>query len=776
MLILALMSAVAMLLSGPSGAEEYRIDQPSQWQTWTYPAGAIRVDGEEGLVPVWFGRNTDPLQDAMRFQHQTVKSGPVAGGITARSNPAGARLLTDGDESTWWQPSDSDSLDAWWVEVDLGRVVLLDRLRLVFPDTAGARPFEDFSVYVSEGAGLSSSADVFRFTRVATTTEPNRERVFEADLTTLDRGDLATGQNLVTGDTLRFAPVQYVRFIPHKRTAQAALAEISMVALGDNIGLGTIARGGDARAGDKFQGRVGNLFDGSVAEYWNASAAREAESQWQVGGQWFEWDLGASFWLDEIVLYTWDPASLGRSSFLADSGQLGYELSLSDGAPVSVSGGAGDRIRSAYDFDVLSLVDNTLTPRRWLFDHQFGRRKVRYLFYHHEYGTGRYGYNLWEVFLYGGGYPAEVELVSGIIDLTQGKNITALSWDADLPPQTGIRVQTMSGDTLATRVLYYNRAGVLVSKEKWESLKKIYRGPTEELVSEGADWSGWSEPYAVSGQEFRSPTPRRYLRIKVAMWTEDPQVAPALRALSLTLEEPLVRRGVEAEIFPREARAGVWEEFSYRLRPTYTAGDRGFDRVQIAVPSEARDVWVRIGGRETEGMAFDSGTDTLTIALSQPVTRDSVEIGFTTRLLDDPTRFEAFVASSVTPGQRQGVKQASRTALQVFLPEVTASDRLIANLALASATVTPNGDGINDDLEVSFDLLKTDAMPLLSVYDLEGRLMDRASGQAGRAQRITWDAKTSDGGLVAPGVYICRIEVDAGTGTRSIDRLVHVAY
>jgi len=366
--------------------------------------------------------------------------------------------------------------------------------------------------------------------------------------------------------------------------------------------------------------------------------------------------------------------------------------------------------------------------------------------------------------------------VSGIIDLKQGKNITALSWDADMPPQTGIRVQTMSGDTLVTRTLYYNRAGVLVSKEAWEGLKKVYRGPTEDVVSQGPDWSGWSEPYVVSGEGFRSPTPRRYLRFKVALWTDDPEVAPVLRALSLTLEAPLVRRGVEAEVFPREARVGVWQEFSYRLRPTYTAGDQGFDTVHIAVPSDVRDVWVRIRGREVDGIAADIRADTLALLLPQRVTRDSVEIGFTARLLDDPTRFEALLSRAAAPGQSQAVKQANRTALQVFLPEVTASRRLIANLALASAAVTPNGDGINDHLEVSFDLLKTDVVPLLKVYDLRGRLTATAFGQAARSQRITWDLRTDAGQLVAPGVYICRVEVVAGTGAQRADRLVCVVY
>ena len=98
------------------------------------------------------------------------------------------------------------------------------------------------------------------------------------------------------------------------------------------------------------------------------------------------------------------------------------------------------------------------------------------------------------------------------------------------------------------------------------------------------------------------------------------------------------------------------------------------------------------------------------------------------------------------------------------------------------AVLTPNGDGINDELQVRFALLKVlEERPLgVEFYDLSGRLMGRAAGggEMGKvgSQAFTWDGRDLSGQLVPPGVYLCRIKVEADDQDSQLMRLVHVAY
>ncbi|MBT5059253.1 MAG: hypothetical protein HOM68_22110 [Gemmatimonadetes bacterium] len=111
-----------------------------------------------------------------------------------------------------------------------------------------------------------------------------------------------------------------------------------------------------------------------------------------------------------------------------------------------------------------------------------------------------------------------------------------------------------------------------------------------------------------------------------------------------------------------------------------------------------------------------------------------------------------------------------------------ASGRALIQDVVMASVFTPNGDGINDELTVSFALLKVSLERPLGVafYDLSGRLVGRGleektTGKAGE-QIFTWDGRDLDGQVVAPGIYLCRIEVEADDGDSRLMRLVHIAY
>ena len=179
--------------------------------------------------------------------------------------------------------------------------------------------------------------------------------------------------------------------------------------------------------------------------------------------------------------------------------------------------------------------------------------------------------------------------------------------------------------------------------------------------------------------------------------------------------------------------------------------------------------------------------DTLVVAMPRRTLRDSVEVMFTARPLNNPTRFLASVANSAQPDNRQEVRppdvdddgdgefdRTDREALFVFLPN-TVSGGTIRNLVASSRVITPNGDAINDNLRITFDLFRTKVAAELRLYNLAGRLLRVVSGQRGETQQLVWDGMVDDRPAV-PGIYVCRIEVSADAGQEAKTLLVSVAY
>jgi flagellar hook assembly protein FlgD len=79
--------------------------------------------------------------------------------------------------------------------------------------------------------------------------------------------------------------------------------------------------------------------------------------------------------------------------------------------------------------------------------------------------------------------------------------------------------------------------------------------------------------------------------------------------------------------------------------------------------------------------------------------------------------------------------------------------------------MTPNGDGINDELAVSYSLygLPEQVSVALSVYALDGRRVAELllGAQRSGAQTVRWDGRDENGQLLAPGVYLVAVAVQS---------------
>ena len=119
--------------------------------------------------------------------------------------------------------------------------------------------------------------------------------------------------------------------------------------------------------------------------------------------------------------------------------------------------------------------------------------------------------------------------------------------------------------------------------------------------------------------------------------------------------------------------------------------------------------------------------------------------------------------------------QADRLSIQGALRQ-----ELVLELQAAPPVFSPNGDGVNDQLQVSYILLRAlSQVPAdLIVYDLAGRPVRnlQKSGALNGPQQVTWDGLDESGATVPPGLYILRLSIETDTGSEDRSLLVGLAY
>ena len=772
---------LGLLFHGPIHGEEVRFDTPAEWATWEVPVDIVQFADDGSLELRKFHKEINATLDAHLFTQPTQTRGKVQGGIwQAGSNPTAAPRIMDGDLETVWRPSQSDDLVDWVVTIDLGRPVLAERIRLVFPDRVGARPLRQFSVFTANGARIQSADDVFKFDQIFQTTQPNQEQIVdielvgERDITRVIDGNL--GLEPAALNTFRM--VRFVRVRADEKSAAAALAEVEVITAGDNISLGVLARGGSFDNG-LLAREPQNMFDGITDTYGNIFTV-QTKGGWRESGVWWAVDLGALFWLDEAFIY-WQHRGEGLSSFLFEGLQAGtgYQILFSDGRRTI----AGDIDYTPLIFEPrpVSGAEGALRHHRYA----FAPRKIRYLFWHSLTDTGWFSHPM-ELMLFSPGYPAQVVLLSGFIDLGQlagddrPKAINRLRWEATTPDQTRLQVRSRAGNTLQELYAFYDKKGDEVTETRYGSLPKVIRGPIDTMVAVGADWGAWSNFYQFSGEAFKSETPRRFIQLELIISTEDPAVAPVLHALTLDFEDALVSQAA-GQIVPRYAVPNEATRFTYALQTNADERDSGFDRLRFSTPStiDAADVRLLIGGveREASGVRV-AGDSLLFVDLPETVRTDSIAVEFTTKVLRNATVFAADLGQEARPGLWQSVEAAERQANLVFLPDLPSSERLIGDLQIVPPVFSPNGDGINDQVQIRFALFKAvDATPSVRIFDLAGREVAALVSSGGDVlQSFSWDGLDASGERVAPGLYVCRIDAGADAGQGEVLRTLAVAY
>ena len=784
--MLSLVTVIALLIFVSGGMAENIVFSGSDFESWNPPQGLVDVRAD-GIAVKRFGKTFNAVATAHEFS--SVVIGDVYGSVRpARtpSNQADAHLIADQDPDTWWKPVADDPTENFWVELDLGRAVIADKIRVVFPDTEGARPFRFFSVFTSPGVPVSfGGGKRIVFDRVGRTVNNNTQSVVELELEVKDD----PGQ--------KFSPVRFVRFEATGRTPDAALAEIEVDAVGFNLsskvaierrleagdpGWGGRTWSSDSReCVDRACGRGSGaeaLLDEDMAfRKWNIEAVI-VSGDWRDSGFWAVVDFGNVFRVDRVVwipgngpfTYTvYKPAAVQQ----AHCDFSVQEIFTSDGSPSTTS--VVD-VEGPYEYELLVANPGS----KGIYDFQFPSRPVRLFNWRVPNGRGNCrALQLW-VF-HSEGYPAAVTLTSDDIPLGGARSIRRVEWDAYLPPGTRIEVQTQTGNGFQTVTRYYLSNGNEVTKEGYEAAKRRQRGEIVDDRIRDPSWSDWSNPHRLSGQSFQSPTPRQWLQARVTLSSADPEVFPKLRSLTFVANDPVITSGLSGYVLPREAVLDSLTEFRYTIKPMeFNRADIGFDQVLIVLPegsAETKLVGATVGGVASDASGSLRGDSLLVQLPQEAVTRDSVEIVFKARVFQSPTVFETLVANSVQRENTQGVLPEFVGADQVFVPEAVAGVSLIRKVS-HSEVFTPNGDGVNDLFQLRFVVVKTDETPRVRVFSLNGTQVAELeqAGPRGNEARFTWDGSMRDGEFVAPGVYVVHVSVPAHARNEVVQKLVHVVY
>ena len=382
-----------------------------------------------------------------------------------------------------------------------------------------------------------------------------------------------------------------------------------------------------------------------------------------------------------------------------------------------------------------------------------------------------------------------------------------------------------------TRTSDRNEAGEFLDRDRYKKLSITERVEPQNLPRDVENWSGWSSPFNLDvgligedgpgGGLIASPSQRRYLQIRIDFL---PSQLDAVRFdyLEFDFSSPLYADEIIAEIFPGEVALGEITEFRYAVKSRFTgSGATGFDRIDIEVPDPEAHLEVlsiedvaldeiildqeaveslgrdpakmnelEIGdGTFVQVLGESEGRHVLMLKFSPRVETSRgeqfVEVVFRSRVFKFFTRFSGRIGDSERPGEvsqqiEEGdvIPEFDTDKAAVFV--ASERDDILGDLKIAPRIFTPNGDGVNDKVALTYHIFFVHERGVISLdfFDLAGwrvKHFQRQNQSAGRAT-ITWDGRDEAGQHLSPGIYLYRLALE--TDQQKVERVgtVSIVY
>ncbi len=494
---------------------------------------------------------------------------------------------------------------------------------------------------------------------------------------------------------------------------------------------------------------------------------------WRVytntNGAELEVDMGAVFVLQRIYLH--------RGVLNDDERSLrGYEFYVND----------GDSLNFIGDKPVYSLIAQDRSHGLPELDLSFSPTQVRYFKLR---STGERGFQMGDLEVFGVGVTPFAQYISRVIDLGDAANMGPVNVYTSINGEAKTQFSTKTG-YVANDSLYFSQTGIPgefeeVSLDDFDrTLDPSYAGIIRENTR---DWSTWSPPYSqLENAEINAPDNRRYFQFQFKLLSGSLLDKAVVDSVVISYTTPAIADSVIAEISPTTAILGQENDFTYHLRSVTANDKRGFDTVIIRTPFAARATGLSIDGIEINDFTWQGVDGRLQVAFpNNRISRSgqAIDVRFTSLMTISGTEFRGEVADSQSDAfpQRIIFGNANEEAVDnTLVVSARIDNKLFTGVDFSSAIITPNGDGINDQIALEYVLLKaTDPVGVqVIIYDLSGREVRRlydARDSSGPNQ-VAWDGRADDNTTVPPGLYLIHLEANTDAGDATQMRSVAVVY
>ena len=165
-------------------------ESSQHWKAWHWPFETVAMT-EEGVRPRRWHLSTNAVVDILDFLRERPPGYlsdkkpaeiELLDAVSAGSNRASVLNVLDGNPSTYWEPDPPpDGADLgtfWWFTVDLGRLVVADRIVVNFVAEELGDPFYVFEGFTADGQKPVSAVGgkTIEFLPVIQMLEPNTTR------------------------------------------------------------------------------------------------------------------------------------------------------------------------------------------------------------------------------------------------------------------------------------------------------------------------------------------------------------------------------------------------------------------------------------------------------------------------------------------------------------------------------------------------------------------------------------------------------------------------